>query len=195
MRPTLTLKKRPAVDLIKADEPIEVKKSVQVTETENLPKAIKASKQSEKFIKEARAEANRLLGQEQYARRAANLLKMKPIVQEYLNSQPLMREIVKIDDVECLRPLAIGVHKTFLAHLRGLPEAQDCSSTVINELMKGVIEKHVAKLQYKNGLLKFSNRFNLDGSSSDVISDEIKNRIKKRMDKEIRKQEQSKSVS
>lgn len=188
MRPTLTLKKRPAA-LAPADAAVEpppvdaAALQPAPMPTENPPKVSKAAKPSAKALKEARTEANRLLGQEQYARRAAYLSKMEPIVQAHLNDQPLMRDTVVVDGVECLRPLAIGVHKTFLAQLRSLPEAQGCSNTVINDLIKAVMEAHVRKLQYMHGLLKFPHRFDLEGNPADAIGDELRRRIQTRLHK------------
>ena len=188
MRPTLTLKKRPAA-LAPADAAVEPPSADAAVlqpapmPTENPPKASKAAKPSAKELKEAKTEANRLLNEEQQARRAAQLLTMAPIVQAYLNDQPLMRDTVVVDGVECLRPLAIGVHKTFLAQLLSLPEAQGCSNTVINDLIKAVMEAHVRKLQYMHGLLKFPHRFDLEGNPAEVIGDELRRRIQTRLHK------------
>lgn len=189
MRPTLTLKKRPAAPApadAAVESPLAAVIEPQPEPTLPIakpPKASKAAKPSAKELKEARAAANRLLGQEQYARRAAYLLKMGPIVQAYLNDQPLMRDTMVVDGVECLRPLVIGVHKTFLAQLLSLPEAQGCSNTVINDLIKAVMEAHVRKLQYMHGLLKFPHRFDLEGNPAGVIGDELRKRIQARLHK------------
>ncbi|SER71841.1 ProQ/FINO family protein [Giesbergeria anulus] len=188
MRPTLTLKKRPAAPAPSdaAEEPPPADAAAlqpAPMPTENQPKASKAAKPSAKELKEARAAANRLLGQEQYARRAAYLSKMEPIVQAHLNNQPLMRDTMVVDGVECLRPLVIGVHKTFLAQLLSLPEAQGCSNTVINDLIKAVMEAHVRKSQYMHGLLKFPHRFDLEGNPAGVVGDELRKRVQARLHK------------
>ena len=187
MRPTLTLKKRPAAPAPSdaVVEPSLVDAAVlqpAPMPAENPPKVSKAAKPSAQAVKAARAEANRLLNEEQQARRAAQLLTMAPIVQAYLNDQPVMRDTV-VDGVECLRPLVIGVHKTFLAQLLSLPEAQGCSNTVITDLIKAVMEAHVRKSQYMHGLLKFPHRFDLEGNPADVIGDELRRRIQTRLHK------------
>ena len=198
MRPTLTLKKRPAVSA-PTDTTVEPARATAIEPQPELPlpaekppKAGKAAKPSAKELKEAQAAANRLIGQEDAARRAAYLLKMKPIVQAYLNNQPVMRDIVEVDGVECLRPLTIGVHKTFLAQLHSQPGAQGCSKTVLNDLIKVVMHVHVKKLQYMQGLVKFPHRFDLDGNPAEAIGDELKKDIQAQLNKRSQKRKAKK---
>lgn len=173
MRPTLKLKNRSTAPVAATSIIAAVEPPAQAAES---PKASKAAK-------EARANANRLLNEEQKSLRAAQMLKLEPVVRNYLLNQPLVRDTVLLDGVEYLRPLAIGVHKTILAYLRSLPEAENCSNTVINALVKSVMEAHVAKLQYRQGLLKFPHRFNLDGSQADIIGDKQRAIIQKLLNK------------
>ena len=82
-----------------------------------------------------------------------------------------MSDTVQVDDVECLRPLALGVHKIFLAQLRTMPEAEGCSNLLITDAIKSVMYAHVAKPQYLSGMLKFEHRFTLEGNPAEPIDE------------------------
>lgn len=91
----------------------------------------------------------------------------------------MFRETVLVDGVECFRPLAIGVHKTILAWLRQQPETLGCSNTLLIDLIKAALGPHVAKLPYLAGLLKFQDRFDLDGNAVGVVEDKHRARAEK----------------
>jgi hypothetical protein len=189
MRPTLTLKKKPvpapqapvvAVAPTEPAPPVVVEPAVSVEPAP--PAQSKPAKLSPKEVqaaKEARAAANRLLGQELAARRRAGTERVKPLLDAYWADQALFHETVLIDGVECLRPLAVGVHKTLLAWLRTQPQAEGCSNTLLNDLVKALLGPHVAQPGYRAGLLKFQDRFDLDGQVAGAISDPHKARAYK----------------
>lgn len=123
MRPVLSLKKRPAAPAAAvvaaevaptlAPEPIAVAQPVPAAAEPQPVKAAKAKKPSPqelKAAKEAKAAANRRLGEEQHAHRMAQSRKLRPFVKAYLYSHAVLRDTVQVDDVPCLRPLAVGVH-------------------------------------------------------------------------------------
>ncbi|MFW9621942.1 MAG: ProQ/FINO family protein, partial [Macromonas sp.] len=144
------------------------------TTDQPVPKAAKAKKPTPeelKAAKDAKTEANRRLNEEQQARRAAQGRKLRPFVKSHIYSHAVMRDTVQLDDVECLRPLALGVHKIFLAQLRTMPEAEGCSNLLITDAIKSVMHAHVAKPQYLSGMLKFEHRFTLEGNPAEPIDE------------------------
>ena len=139
-----------------------------------MPKAAKAKKPTPeelKAAKDAKTEANRRLNEEQRARRAAQGRKLRPFVKSHIYSHAVMRDTVQVDDVECLRPLALGVHKIFFAQVRAMPESEGCSNLLITDAIKSVMYAHVAKPQYLNGMLKFEHRFTLEGNPAEPIDE------------------------
>ena len=184
MRPILTLKKKPAPDLL-ASVAI-LAETVQPAEPAKPVEPAKAAKQSPKeaqAAKEARAAANRLLGQELAARRRAYSDKLKPLLEAYLSEKAILRETVLIDGVECLRPLAVGIHNTVFAWLREQPDAQGASNTLLMDLIKAVLGLHVAQPQYLAGLLNCQDRFDLDGNATGVVKDKQRERAEKALRK------------
>ena len=180
MRPTLTLKKKPApaplAPVSPQAEPVQPAVSVEPAEP---VKPVKQSPKEAQEAKEARTAANRLLNQEQHARRLAQWDQFKPLVEAYVADHPMFNQTVWVEGVECFRPLAIGVHKTILAWLREQPEALGCSNTLLIDLIKTTLEPHVAKPHYLAGLLKFQHRFDLDGNAAGVVEDKHKARAEK----------------
>ena len=154
MRPTITLKKKtaPAPQVPVIAQPV---------------------------AKAARAEANRLLGQELSARRRAGTERVKPLLDAYWADQAILHDTVLIDGVECLRPLAVGTHKTLLAWLRAQPQAEGCSNTLLYDLVKDLLEPHVAQPPYLAGLLHCPDRFHLDGSVARPVAEPHKARARK----------------
>lgn len=186
MRPTLTLKKKsapaPAATVTPAAQPTEpVKAAEPIVHAVPPPptKAVKLSPQQAKAAKDARAEANRLLGQELAARRRACSEKVKPLLEAYLSDKAILRETVLVDGVECLRPLAVGIHKTIFAWLREQPDAQGASNTLLMDLIKAVLGPHVAQPRYLAGLLNCQDRFDFDGAVADPVADKQKARAEK----------------
>lgn len=173
MRPTLTLKKKPApapADTVNPEaqpaEPVEATEQVKVkpAASPQQAKPVKLSPQQAKEAKEARAAANRLLGQELSARRRAYSEKVKPLLEAYLADKAILQETILVDGVECLRPLAVGIHKTIFAWLREQPDAQGATNTLLMDLIKGALGPHVAQPRYLAGLLNCQDRFDLDGA-------------------------------
>lgn len=178
MRPILTLKKKPApapADAVApAAQPAEPIKTPEPAEPP--PPAKAAAKQSPK---EARAAANRLLAQERAASRRAGTERLKPLLDAYWADQAILHDTVLIDGVECLRPLAVGTHKTLLAWLRAQPQAEGCSNTLLYDLVKDLLEPHVAQPPYLAGLLHCPDRFHLDGSVARPVAEPHKARARK----------------
>lgn len=174
MRPTLTLKK-PAPAQVATVTP-DAKPDVPV-------EPAKVAKQSPKEAKEAQAAANRLLQEELRVRRIALSEKVKPLVDAYFSDKTILRETVLVDGVECLRPLAVGVHKTIFSWLRAQPEAEGCSNTLLVHLIKPVLEPHVSRPEYLAGLLKFQDRFDLDGNVVSPVADKHKTYAQKTLRK------------
>lgn len=174
MRPILTLKKKPAPAPLAPVTP-----GVEPAVPVDLPQPAQAAKFAKPSPKEAQTAANRLLNEEQRARRLAHSEKVTPLVEAYCSDQALFRETVLVDGVECFRPLAIGVHKTILAWLRQQPETLGCSNTLLIDLIKAALGPHVAKPPYLAGLLKFQDRFDLDGNAVGVVEDKHRARAEK----------------
>ncbi len=179
MRPTLTLKKKlspaPADTVTSAFQPAEPVKAPEPVKA----KPAKLSPQQAKEAKEARAAANRLLGQELFARRRACTEKVKPLLEAYFADKAILRETILVDGVECLRPLAIGIHKTIFAWLREQPDAQGASNTLLMDLIKAVLGPHVAQPRYLAGLLNCPDRFDLDGAVVGPVAGQQKARAQK----------------
>ena len=190
MRPTLTLKKKPVpaadvapVVVAQPDPAPPVAPAVSAEPVQ--PAQSKPAKpsfkevQAAKEAKEARAAANRLLGQELAARRRAGTERVKPLLDAYWADQAILHDTVLIDGVECLKPLAVGVHKTLLAWLRAQPQAEGCSNTLLYDLVKALLGPHVAQPRYLAGLLHCQERFHLDGSVAGPVADQQKARAQK----------------
>lgn len=162
------------VKLAKAKKPATEAALPPETTDQPVPKAAKAKKpmaEELKAAKDAKTEANRRLNEEQQARRAAQGRKLRPFVKNYIYSHAVMSDTVQVDDVECLRPLALGVHKIFFAQVRAMPESEGCSNLLITDAIKSVMHAHVAKPQYLSGMLKFEHRFTLEGNPAEPIDE------------------------
>jgi hypothetical protein len=184
MRPVLSLKKRPAApaaavvaaEVAPTPEPIAVAQPVPAIDAAK-PQPVKAAKakkpspQELKAAKEAKAAANRRLGEEQHAHRLAQGRKLRPFVKAYLYSHAVLRDTVQVDDVPCLRPLAVGVHRTLLAHLRAMPETQDCSNHLLYDLVSSLMHKHISRQEYLDGMLRLDHRVDLEGNAAGPIDE------------------------
>lgn len=186
MRPTLTLKKKPVpvpvepvTPAVQPAEPVKTTEPVKPADPPEPAKAAKKSPKEAQEAKEARAAANRLLGQELSARRRAYFEKVKPLLAAYLADKAILRETVLVDGVECLRPLGVGIHKTIFAWLHEQPDAQGASNTLLMDLIKAVLGPHVVQPQYLAGLLKFQDRFDLDGAVAGPVAGQQKARAEK----------------
>lgn len=108
------------------------------------------------------------------ALRKPKLEKAKLFVSAYLADKSVITEVVVVNSVECLRPLAIRTRQAVASVIKGQPEFQDCSSTLISEAARDVLATHVAKEEYQNGLMQFNERFALDGTVQGKVTDEQK---------------------
>ena len=108
--------------------------------------------------------------------------KAKLFVSAYLADKSVITEVVVVNSVECLRPLAIRTRQAVASVIKGQPEFQDCSSTLISEAARDVLATHVAKEEYQNGLLQFNERFALDGTVQGKVTDEQKKKAALKME-------------
>lgn len=197
MRPVLSLKKRPAapaaavvateVAPAPVPEPIAVAQPVPAAAEPQPVKAAKAKKPSPqelKAAKEAKAAANRRLGEEQHAHRMAQSRKLRPFVKAYLYGHAVLRDTVQVDDVPCLRPLAVGVHKTLFARLRALPETEGCSNILLYDTISSLMHAHISRRAYLNGMLKLDHRVDLEGNVAGSIDEFQRARALKRHHKQ-----------
>ncbi|WP_145995381.1 ProQ/FINO family protein [Macromonas bipunctata] len=155
--------------------------------TAKAAKAKKPTPEERKAAKDAQTEANRRLNEEQRARRAAQGRKLRPFVKSHIYSYAVMSDTVQVDDVECLRPLALGVHKIFFAQVRAMPESEGCSNLLIADAIKSVMYAHVAKPQYLSGMLKFEHRFTLEGNPAEPIDENQRARAQEMQQQRHRK--------
>lgn len=172
-RPTLTLPKKPR-PLAQATPP-PPPPPPPTAQTPNPPKQ-KSAKNKQMKEKEKRRLENIRLASEASARNREQFAKARPIIKTYLSSKLIFQETVFIDDVECFRPLMIGIHKQVFNLFRADPELADCTNTVISKIINVFIIRHIKKPQYIAGMLKFDNRFDFDINPVEVISDEHKTR-------------------
>lgn len=180
------------VKLAKASKPATEPATPAQTADQSAPtaKAAKAKKptpEERKAAKDAKTEANRRLNEEQRARRAAQGRKLRPFVKSHIYSHAVMSDTVQVDDVECLRPLALGVHKIFFAQVRAMPESEGCSNLLITDAIKSVMYAHVAKPQYLSGMLKFEHRFTLEGNPAEPIDENQRARAQEMQQQRHRK--------
>ena len=184
MRPVLSLKKRPAAPAaaVVATEvaPAPVPEPIAVAQ----PVPAAAEPQPVKAAKEAKAAANRRLGEEQHAHRMAQSRKLRPFVKAYLYSHAVLRDTVQVDDVPCLRPLAVGVHKTLFARLRALPETEGCSNILLYDTISSLMHAHISRRVYLNGMLKLDHRVDLEGNVAGSIDEFQRARALKRHHKQ-----------
>lgn len=197
MRPVLSLKKRPAApaapaiaaEVAPTPEPIAVAQPVPAIDAAE-PQPVKAAKakkpspQELKAAKEAKAAANRRLGEEQHAHRMAQSRKLRPFVKAYLYGHAVLRDTVQVDDVPCLRPLAVGVHKTLFARLRALPETEGCSNILLYDTISSLMHAHISRRAYLNGMLKLDHRVDLEGNTAGPIDEFQRARALKRHHKQ-----------
>lgn len=169
MRPILTLKKKPSPVPPSPLEPVS---------------ATQSAKPSSQEAKQARLAANRLVNEELRARRRAGAERLQPLVDAYVAGHPLFNQTVWVDGVECFKPLAIGIHQMILTWLREQPEALDCSNSLLTDLIKAALEPHVIKPAYLAGLLKFQDRFDLDGNPKGAVKDKHRTRAEKALQKQ-----------
>lgn len=187
MRPILTLKKKLSpvlpspLETVAEPAPPPLAEPVASPEPVNADQPVKLSPQE---AKQARLAANRLVNEELRARRRAGAERLQPLVDAYVASHPMFNQTVWVEGVECLKPLAIGIHKAILTWLRQQPEALGCSSSLLIDLIRSALESHVIKPSYLAGLMKFQDRFDLDGNPNGIVKDKHRARAKKMLQKQ-----------
>jgi len=120
--------------------------------------------------KEYQKKENIKFSAELSARKRESIVKIQPIIDAYFSSKTIMSEIIQINSVACLKPLAIGVRKIIFANLKAQPEFQDCSSTTLNQLISKVLQPHTKQPEYIAGLVHCSERFSIDGVSDGEVT-------------------------
>lgn len=105
-----------------------------------------------------------------WARRREQMATVVPLLEAYLASKAAWTVLVVLEGEGYFRPLCIGLNKVLLAWLRAQPQALGCSSTVLSDAVAGAVKSHVNQPQYSAGILKFNERFDLDGNPAGVVS-------------------------
>lgn len=160
-RPLLQLKKR----VVAAPPPPVVAAPVVAPPLKKAPNPPKPAVE-----KERRRLENMALSALAASKRRADMAKVAPLLTAYLTRKPILSVTVVVDDVECFRPLAVGVRHAVLAWLRTQPETVDCSATVLNDLISLALKPHVNEPKYLAGVLKFDERFDLDGQVCGAVT-------------------------
>ena len=93
---------------------------------------------------------------------------VQAVLTSYLGGLAVFNQLVLVDGVECLRPLAIGADKEVLAWVFKQPEIEGCSKKTLRQLVNKNLKAHVSKEKYHIGVLKFDVRF---GFSSQAKGD------------------------
>lgn len=167
MRPTLTLKKRPATLLQpSASEPTVPAAPVPAPP----PKAAPKKPGKAELAREAIKAENIKRDSERAAKKAADRLRLEPVALNYLKSLAIIKEPVEIDGQRYFRPLMRRVHKGLNEVLCQMPEGQGCSISLVNYLTSNFLETHVAQREYLQGMLYFKKRFDLEGAVVEDIS-------------------------
>ena len=172
MRPKLTLKKPVKNTEITIPTP-------DVPKVTKEPKPIESRKSSQQDTKKIQSQLNANKNEEVRLRNRAYVEKINPIVITYFAKSTIFSDTVIVDDVECLRPLRIGVAKSVYATLREHPDVKGCSKTLLEKMITGILKKHVSSTKYLNGILKFQDRYDLDGNTNGLIIEKHKKRAEK----------------
>jgi hypothetical protein len=149
-------------------------KAVKTVKVQPVKKSGKPSKPCPQ--KEQKRLENIRLNAEETARRKAQIEKAQPLFDAYIADKTVFQETLLIDDADCLRPLMIGARKAIFNFFKTHPDLQDCTNSVLNDLIAKVLRKHVAKPEYIAGLVKFNDRFDLDGKPVHAISEKHKDK-------------------
>ena len=167
MRPTLTLKKRPATLLQpSASEPTVPAAPAPAPP----PKAAPKKPGKAELAREAIKAENIKRGSEQAAKKAADRLRLEPVALNYLKSLAIIKEPVEIDGQRYFRPLMRRVDKRLNEVLRQMPEGQGCSNSLMHDMTTDFLEAHVTQREYLEGMLYFKKRFDLEGAVVEDIS-------------------------
>ena len=167
MRPTLTLKKRPATLLQpSASEPTVPAAPAPAPP----PKAAPKKPGKAELAREAIKAENIKRGSEQAAKKAADRLRLEPVALNYLKSLAIIKEPVEVDGQRYFRPLMRRVDKRLNEVLRQMPEDQGCSNSLMHDMTTDFLEAHVTQREYLQGMLYFKKRFDLEGAVVEDIS-------------------------
>ena len=159
MRPTLTLKKRPATLLQpSASEPTVPAAPAPAPPSEAAPKK-PGKAELARLAREAIKAENIKRGSEQAAKKAADRLRLEPVALKYLKSLAIIKEPVEIDGQRYFRPLMRRVDKRLNEVLRQMPD-----------MTTEFLEAHVTQREYLEGMLYFKKRFDLEGAVVEDIS-------------------------
>ena len=170
MRPTLTLKKRPATLLQpSASEPTVLVAPAPATSPKAAPKK-PGKAELARLAREAIKAENIKRGSEQAAKKAADRLRLEPVALNYLKSLAIIKEPVEIDGQRYFRPLMRRVDKRLNEVLRQMPEGQGCSNSLMHDMTTDFLEAHVTQREYLEGMLYFKKRFDLEGAVVEDIS-------------------------
>ena len=170
MRPTLTLKKRPATLLQPSvSEPMVPAAPAPAPPSEAAPKRLGKAELA-RLAREAIKAENIKRGSEQAAKKAADRLRLEPVALNYLKSLAIIKEPVEIDGQRYFRPLVRRVDKRLNEVLRQMPEGQGCSNSLMHDLTTDFLEAHVNQREYLQGMLYFKKRFDLEGAVVEDIS-------------------------
>ena len=172
MKPILSLKKpvKDAVNTNTASTPV-------VNVAKRKPSESKAPTPQD--VKKEQSLLNFKTNEENRLQKLACVEKLKPIVKAYFEDSAIFSETVVVDEVECLRPLSIGVGYTSLKYLREQPDVIGCSTTVLRTLISLLLRTHVTNRKYLNGTVKFNNRFELNGNLAGEICMDHKKRAER----------------
>lgn len=176
VRPKLTLKKPRVVPVVV--NPVQVVKPKPAVKQVKKPVAQqkKKPKAQPNPDKERIRLENIRLNAEEVIRRKSQIEKAKPLIDAYFESNPVFGKTIMVDGVECLRPLMIGARKKLFALFKAHPDLNECTNTVITDLISDALEYHVSKPQYIAGLVKLTDRFDLEGNPVEAVSDSHKAR-------------------
>lgn len=167
MRPTLTLKKRPAT-LLQPSASVPTVPAAPVPAPP--PKAAPKKPGKAELAREAIKAENIKRGSEQAAKKAADRLRLEPVALKYLKSLAIIKEPVEIDGQRYFRPLMRRVDKRLNEVLRQMPEGAGCSNSLMHDMTTEFLEAHVTQRDYLQGMLYFKKRFDLEGTVVEDIS-------------------------
>lgn len=166
---------------------LKLKKQIEVPAPQTAPpsapaKPVKSAKRARASLaKEQQRLENIRLGAQAAARRRAQLASVEPLVKAYLLGKPALTTPVVLEGRPFLRPLYVGIGKAVLTWLRAQPQALGCGNTVLNDAISSVLQPHVDQPRYIASLLKFEERFDLDGNAVGVVSARDKARAARKL--------------
>lgn len=186
-RPKLTLKKRPAPlttpasDVQRSTPALNKSVEIKPPKSQSPPKTEKVA--AIKAAKEIKRLENIRLSSEAAARKRAQLVQAKPLVEAYFAAKAIITDTVLVDGVAICRPLAIGTRQRVIAELQALPLCDGVSASVLNQLVTEVLHAHTTQDAYLRGLLLLGERVNLDGNVVGTVTPAHKTKAQMRIDR------------